>query len=172
MKTLILLLLFGCASKPPKPYIPQFEAKAPIIFQKGPSPLLVNIDDRRTKTLSPPTGKMIKYLKSSLKNIYGENIQWVELDNAIPEKAYVEILIKKMHTTLKSRYWTGESAVSLKLVDRRVFRRKVEKNLDFRGNHKKFNVPWEDTQNEVLKKSWEKISGNILKGLNNFFEKP
>ena len=172
MKTLILLLLFGCSSKPPKPYVPQFETKAPIVFKKGPSPLLVHIDDRRIKTLSPPTGKMIQHLKSSLKNIYGENIQWVQIDNAVPEKAFVEILIKKMHTTLKSRYWTGESAVSLKLVDRRVFRREVVKKLDFRGDHKKFDIPWEDTRNEVLKKSWKKISGNILKGLNSFLKKP
>ena len=48
--------------------------------------------------------------------------------------------------------------------------KEVVKETTFKGAHQKVNVPWEDTKGIVLKKSWEKVSFDVLKSLNKFVQ--
>jgi hypothetical protein len=170
---LLFSLFFSCAHKKKVPqFYPQFEAKALPSINHGHSPLLVSIDDRRPKSASPSEEKVIGHLKKSLKNIYGDNIKWVKFDNGVPERGHVEILVKKMKASFKSPYWMAKSAVSLKFVDRRIPKKEIVQEKKFQGTFKKLNIPWKNTQYDVLKKSWEKISGDILRSFNNFFKVP
>ena len=165
-----LLLNFGCASKKPPTFYPKFVAKSPLNFKKGKPPLLVHIEDRRGQRSEPPQKEMILKLKNSLKGIYGKKIKWVELDNAVPERVYADVFITSLNSSFKSPFWKAKSSVYIRFVDRREPLKEVVKETTFKGAHQKVNVPWEDTKGIVLKKSWEKVSFDVLKSLNKFVQ--
>ena len=77
-----------------------------------------------------------------------------------------------MKASFKSPYWMAKSAVSLKFVDRRIPKKEIVQEKKFQGTFKKLDIPWKNTQYDVLKKSWEKISGDILKSFHGFFKIP
>ena len=167
------LFFFGCTSKKPPLFYPKFQVKPLPQFPDGTPPLLVRIEDRRPVGDQPPPKTMIAKLKKSLKLIYGKQIQWVELDNAVPERAYAELFIKNLQASYKAPYWKAKSSVYIKYVDRRVALKEVVKETTFNGAHQKVDIPWENTKGQVLKKAWDKVSHDVLKGFNQLIrEKP
>ncbi|MBG09057.1 MAG: hypothetical protein CME68_09890 [Halobacteriovoraceae bacterium] len=167
---LVLFLSYGCASKKAPIFYPTFETKSPLSLQKDKPPLLIQIEDRRAQRNEPPQKEMILKLKKSLKSIYGKNIEWVDLDNGVPERVYAAVFITSINSSFKSPYWKANSSVYIRFVDRRENLKEVVKETTFKGAHQKVNVPWENTKGIVLKKAWDKVSLNILKSLNKFVQ--
>lgn len=163
-----LLGFIGCASKKAPQFYPKFKTKLFPNFAKNTPPLLIHIEDRRSQRTEPPQKEMIIRLKKSLKQIYGDQIQWADLDNAVPERAYADLFITSLKASYKSPYWKAKSSIYIKYIDRRTALKEVVKETTFNGAHQKIHVPWENTKGEVLKKAWDKISYDVLKGFNQF----
>ena len=167
---LVLFLSYGCASRKAPTFYPTFETKSPLSLNKDKPPLLIQIEDRRAQRKEPPQKEMVLKLKKSLKSIYGKNIEWVDLDNGVPERVYAAVFITSINSSFKSPYWKANSSVYIRFVDRRENLKEVVKETTFKGAHQKVNVPWENTKGIVLKKAWDKVSLNILKSLNKFVQ--
>lgn len=104
-------------------------------------------------------------IRLSLNLKYKQSLQWVEAED-IPEKGlYIQMNIKEFDGTQKNMYWNGLVLIEILSVDKRNPEKVKESTQKFESSHKKFNFAGEETQFEVLEKSWGQVSDDILKYL-------